>query len=134
MMPRFQRWRCGAPAPLLPRSHVVERMDGKTGSRRALRARAGSRRGRRGRPVLQEPVLGAADGQRRNCPGVRGVLFEVPEASMSAAAAMRLTQLHAEPKSTLFAHRLCRNPDVLGAQTPAERRTGGAVTVSTALA
>src|SRR5262250_2478378 len=33
-----------------------ERKDGKTGSRRALRARAGSRRGRRGRPVLQEPV------------------------------------------------------------------------------
>src|SRR5262245_10727239 len=53
--------------------HVVERKDGKTGSRRALRARAGSRRGRRGRPVLQEPVLGAADSERRNCPGVRGV-------------------------------------------------------------
>src|SRR5215472_11708561 len=69
--------------------HVVERKDGKTGSRRALRARAGSRRGRRGRPVLQEPVLGAADSERRNCPGVRGVLSEVPEASMSAAAAMR---------------------------------------------
>src|SRR5262249_4489729 len=33
----------------------VERKDGKTGSRRALRTRAGSRRGRRGRPVLQEP-------------------------------------------------------------------------------
>jgi len=31
---------------------VVERKDGKTGSRRALRARDGSRRGRRGRPVL----------------------------------------------------------------------------------
>src|SRR6266478_7616327 len=41
------------------------------------------------RPVLQEPVLGAADSERRNCPGVRGVLSEVPEASMSAAAAMR---------------------------------------------
>src|SRR5215813_9370316 len=69
--------------------HVVERKDGKTGSRRALRARAGSRRGRRGRLVLQEPVLGAADSERRNCPGVRGVLSEVPEASMSVAAAMR---------------------------------------------
>src|SRR5262245_46232477 len=54
--------------------HVVERKDGKTGSRRALRARAGSRRGRRGRPVLQEPVLGAADSERRNCPGGRGVV------------------------------------------------------------
>src|SRR5215467_1914293 len=70
--------------------HVVERKDGKTGSRRALRARAGSRRGRRGRPVLQEPVLGAADSERRNCPGVRGVLSEVPEASMSAAGVTRL--------------------------------------------
>jgi hypothetical protein len=37
--------------------------DGETGSRRALRARAGSRRGQRGCPVLQEPVLGAADGE-----------------------------------------------------------------------
>src|SRR5215470_19356234 len=69
---------------------VVERKDGKTGSRRALRARAGSRRGRRGRPVLQEPILGAADSERRNCPGVRGVLSEVPEASMSAAGVTRL--------------------------------------------
>jgi hypothetical protein len=68
--------------------HVVERKDGKTGSRRALRARAGSRRGRRGRPVLQQPVLGAADSERRNCPGVRGA--EVPEASMSAAGVTRL--------------------------------------------
>jgi hypothetical protein len=61
-------------------------MNGKTGSHRALRARAGSRRGRRGRPVLQEQVLGAADGERRNCLGVRGVLSEVPEALMSGAA------------------------------------------------
>ena len=61
---------------------------GKADSRRAraLRARAGSRRGRRGRPVLQEPVLGTADGERRNCSGVLGVLFEVPKDSMSAAA------------------------------------------------
>jgi len=55
-------------------------------SRRALRARADSCRGRCGHPILQEPVLGAADGERRNCPGVRGVLCEVPEASMSLAA------------------------------------------------
>ena len=38
---------------------IVEGKDGKTGSRRALRARDSSRRGRRGRPVLQEPLLGA---------------------------------------------------------------------------
>jgi hypothetical protein len=74
-------------------SYVVERNDGKTGScqagsRRALRARAGSRRGRRGRPVLQAPVLGAADSKRRNCAGIRGVLLEVLQASMSASAAL----------------------------------------------
>jgi hypothetical protein len=40
--------------------------------------------------LLQEPVLGAADSERRNCPGVRGVLSEVPEASMSAAGVTRL--------------------------------------------
>jgi hypothetical protein len=66
--------------------HVLERMDGKTGSHRALRARAGSCSGRRGRPVLQEPVLGAADGERRNGLGVRRVLSEVPEALMSGDA------------------------------------------------
>src|SRR5262245_7285574 len=64
---------------------LLETLDGKTGSHRALRARAGSRRCRRGRPVLQEPVLGTADGERRNSPGVRSVLSEVPEALMSAA-------------------------------------------------
>ena len=58
-------------------------MDGKTSSRRNLRARDGGRRDRRGRPVLQEPALGAADGEHRNCPGVRGVLSEVHEASMN---------------------------------------------------
>src|SRR5215813_9930466 len=68
--------------------HVVERKDGKTGSRRALRARAGSRRGRRGRPVLQEPVLGAADSERRNCPGVRGVLSEVPACCSSRSPSL----------------------------------------------
>ena len=66
--------------------HVLETLDGKTGSHRALRAHAGNRRGRRGRPVLQEPVLGAADSERRNCSGVRGLLSQVPEALMSAAA------------------------------------------------
>ena len=58
---------------------VVERKDGRSGSRCALRARTGSRRGRRGRPVLQEPVLGAADSEHRNCTRVLGVLSEVPE-------------------------------------------------------
>ena len=48
-------------------ARVVEESDGKTDSRRALRSRAGSRRRRRGRPVLQAPVLGAADSERRDC-------------------------------------------------------------------
>ena len=63
-----------------PPQHVVERKDGRSGSRRALRARAGSRRGRRGRPVLLEPILGAADSEHRNCFRVLGVLSDVPEA------------------------------------------------------
>jgi len=40
----------------------------------SLRARAGSRRGRRGHPVLQAPHPGAAASKCRDCPGVRGVL------------------------------------------------------------
>jgi hypothetical protein len=92
---------CRRCRPCSPPSHIVDRNGGKTDSRRALRACAGSRRSRRGRPVLQAPVLGAANIKRRNCPGFRGLLFEVPEAPISAAAGMQLTQLHGEPKSTL---------------------------------
>ena len=62
------------------RRRVVERKDGRSDSRRALRARAGSRRGRRGPPVLQEPVLGAADSELRNRSRVLGVLSEIPAA------------------------------------------------------
>jgi hypothetical protein len=65
------------------RQHILERIDGKTGGHRVLRARAGSRRNRRGCSVLQESVLGAADGERRDSPGVLGVLSEVPEQSVS---------------------------------------------------
>ena len=86
-------------------SHIVERDDGKTGSRRALRARADRCRGRHGRPVLQASLVGTANSKRRNCAGVRGLLLEVPEASMSAAAAMQLTRLHGEPRSTLAGQR-----------------------------
>lgn len=67
------------------RRHRVGWNYGNKGSRRALRARAGSRRGRRGCPILQAPVLGAADRKRRNCLGVRCVLFEVPEVTMHEA-------------------------------------------------
>jgi hypothetical protein len=54
------------------------------------------RRGRCGHPVLQAPLLGAAASKRRSCPSIRGVLPEVPEASIREAAAMWLTQLHGE--------------------------------------
>jgi len=64
---------------------VVERERGKAGRRRFLRARADRRRGRRRRAVLQEPVLGTADGERRNRAGVLGVLPEVSEASVRCA-------------------------------------------------
>ena len=81
-------WRIGAAArrSCSARSHVVERDDEKTGSRRAVRPRTGSRRGRRGHRVLHAPVLGAANSKRRNCRGIRGVVFEVPETSMGVAA------------------------------------------------
>ena len=59
-----------------------------TGSRRPIRAHAGSRRGRYRHPVLQAPPLGAADSES-GLSGVRRVRPEVPEASMSAAAAIR---------------------------------------------
>src|SRR5579863_10263289 len=83
-------WRKRPPTPSsaieTSAAHVVERKHGKAGSRRALRACASSRRGRCGHPVLQEPVLAAADGERRNRPGVPGFLLEIPEAFISAAA------------------------------------------------
>jgi hypothetical protein len=69
-----------------------------TGRRRALRADAGNRRGRRGRLVLQASVLGAPAGKRRDCPGVRGVLFEVPEASMSGTPPMNAANDNAARK------------------------------------
>ena len=82
-------------------------MVGKAGRRRALRTRAGNRRGRRGRLVLQASVLGVPDSKCWDCPGVRGVLFGVPEASMRAAGvpadaapcrgSMRLGRPHAGP-------------------------------------
>src|SRR4051795_7759713 len=62
--------------------YAVARKGGKPGCRRALRARDGGRRGRRRRPVLQAPVLGAPDSERRDRPGVRGVLLAVAEASV----------------------------------------------------
>ena len=71
---------------------MIGRNDGKTDSRRALRACAGSRRSRRGRPDLQESILGAADGEHRGSPGVLGVLSEVPETSMSASSTVATHQ------------------------------------------
>ena len=78
----------------------VERKDGRSGRRRALRARAGSRRGGRGRPVLEGQVLGAADRERRNCPGVLGVLSEVP-AAISYLALQLSRNLRGESRANL---------------------------------
>ena len=39
---------------------------------------------------FRHQILGAADSKRRNCPGIRGLLLQVPEEPMSRAAAMRL--------------------------------------------
>jgi len=61
---------------------VVERKNGKACGRRALRARVDSGCGRCGYPVLQEPVLAAADGERWNRPDFRGLLLQISEASM----------------------------------------------------
>jgi len=80
---------------------VVERDNGRSGSRCALRARADSRRGRRGRPVLQQPVLGAADSERRNCSRVLGVLSDVPEAISHQAAPSLRTMSALPPKADI---------------------------------
>jgi hypothetical protein len=52
-----------------------------------LRGLDGSR-DRRGRfVVLQTPVLGTAGGEHRNCPGIRSLLLQIPESSLSKAEA-----------------------------------------------
>lgn len=85
--------RSGEQSSYVNHRHSAGWNDANKGSPRALRARAGSRRGRRGRPVLRAPVLGAADRKRRNCPGVRCVLFEVPKVTMHEAVKI-LISLH----------------------------------------
>src|SRR5450759_21011 len=55
--------------------------------RRTLPSLDGSRDRRNRSLVLQEPVLGTADGERRNRPGIRSLLLQIPEASMSEAEA-----------------------------------------------
>jgi hypothetical protein len=69
--------------PVARRGTTVRCDDGKARRCRALRARAGNCRGRCRPLVLQASVLGAPDGECRDRPGVRGVLSEVPGASMS---------------------------------------------------
>src|SRR5215469_16954725 len=64
---------------------TVEHRRGKTGWHRALRGRTGGRHSLRGCLVPQAPALVAADNQRRDCPGVRGDLFQVPERSAEQA-------------------------------------------------
>ena len=59
--------------------------NGKTDDCGALRGADDSRRRRVRYPVLQASVLGTADSEHRNRPGLCSFLFEIPEASMSKA-------------------------------------------------
>jgi hypothetical protein len=56
--------------------------NGKTGNWGTLHRADGSHCSCCGFPVLQKPVLGTADGEYRNCLGVRSFLLEIREASM----------------------------------------------------
>jgi hypothetical protein len=59
----------------------------KSNDRRTLRSLDGSR-DRRGRSVvLQEPILGAAHGERWDRPVIRGPLLQIPETSLSKTKA-----------------------------------------------
>lgn len=60
----------------------MDSVDGKTGNCRALRAAVGGRHIRCRFLVLQTPVLGTADGEYRNCLGIRSFLLELHQASM----------------------------------------------------
>ena len=63
--------------------------NGKPDDHRTLRSLDGSRDSRDRCLVLQESVLGTADGERRNRPGIRSLLLQIPETSMSKAEARR---------------------------------------------
>jgi hypothetical protein len=81
--------RCSSDSSTLTRASGLELVQrwprGTVGSRRAVRGCDGGCRGRGGRPVLPRPLLGAAGGQRRHCPGVRGVLLQVPASPIGEA-------------------------------------------------
>jgi hypothetical protein len=57
--------------------------NGKTDDCRALRGVDDSRRSWSRSSVLQASVLGTADSEHRNRPGLCSFLFEIPEASVS---------------------------------------------------
>ena len=58
-------------------------MNGKPSEYSPLRTAVDSRCDRCRFPVLQEPVLGTADGEYRNRLGIRSLLFQIFETSMT---------------------------------------------------
>jgi DNA-binding transcriptional LysR family regulator len=66
-------WHGDLPRPL--QQILFDTADGTTAPAPASLSRAGR--------LVQEPVLGTADSKLRDCPGLRGVLSQVPEASVS---------------------------------------------------
>jgi hypothetical protein len=69
-------------------------------AKRTVRSLDGSR-DRRGRlVVLQKPILGTANGERRNRPSIRSLLLQIPETSLSKATAMPLARLRAHESVT----------------------------------
>ncbi len=59
-----------------------ETQHGKTRNRGPVCHADGSHHRCGGFAVLQTPVLGTVAGEYRHCPGVRSILFAIPEASM----------------------------------------------------
>ena len=83
----------------------------------SLGARDGCRRGRRGTSVLQESCLGAAGSERRDRPGIPGVLPQIRAASMTEAAA---TPAHRAPQH----EQVTRSSRRVAPDKARKRRTG----------
>src|ERR1035441_9473553 len=109
--------------------HVVclrlnQRLNGQTGSYRALRGGDGSRHSLCRFRVLQKPILGTADSQYWNRPGVRSVLFEISEASVNKGDSMlslrlcRHTSTTHSPTSSAQLKTLFRLPAALPCYQP----------------
>src|ERR1039458_1977382 len=65
--------------------------EGTQGSCRALRGAEASHHSRCRYRILQKPILGTADSECWHCLGVRGFLFEIPQAGHEQGAKRALT-------------------------------------------